>query len=45
MLYSRQVSEVKDTDVEHEIEESALASVISQSWSESVFYGVGNGSM
>ena len=45
VLYSRQVSEVKDTDVEHEIEESELGDIIAQSWSETLFYGVGNRSM
>ena len=45
VLYSRQVSDVKDTEVEHEIDESELGPEIQQSWSETFFYGVGNKSM
>ena len=45
VLYSRQVSEVKDLEVEHEIDESELTETIPQTWSESLFYGVGNKAM
>ena len=43
--YSRQVSDQKDTEVEHAIEESELAETLDNSWSETFFYGIGNRQM
>ena len=34
--------EVLDTEIHHEVPETKLSPLIAQSWSESVFYGVGN---
>lgn len=46
MLYSRKVdSEAKDTELENSIEESELGVDIEQSWTESLFYGLGNTSV
>ena len=43
VTYSRTLNgEVKDTEVEHEIEPTALTTSITNSWSESLFYGIGN---
>lgn len=41
--YKREVNgEVVDTEIEHAIEESKLNLLIDQSWSETLFYGLGN---
>ena len=46
VTYSRSVNgNQKDTDVDHEITETPLAGHISDTWSESFFYGVGNDKM
>ena len=46
VTYSRQVDGEKiDADVEHAIEATPLSSTISDSWSETLFYGVGNSKM
>merc|ERR1712166_99097 len=44
--YERKVNEKHaDTDIEHEIKTSNLNVHIEQSWSESLFYGIGNKNM
>jgi hypothetical protein len=46
VTYKREVNaEHHDTEIEHAIEESILAPTVDQSWSESLFYGVGNKNM
>jgi len=41
--YRREVNgEVLDTEIEHEVPESKLHPLVAQSWSETLFYGVGN---
>lgn len=46
VTYSRQVdSTVHDAEIEHAIEEGVLNPHVEQTWSETLFYGVGNKSM
>jgi hypothetical protein len=46
VTYSRQVCGVSnDAEVEHVIPESPLSPHIDQTWSESLFYGIGNKNM
>lgn len=46
VTYSRQVdADAKDTDVEHAIEPTQLGQNITQTWSETLFYGAGNARM
>ena len=46
VYYSREVNgEVKDTEIEHAIEESELTQGIAQTWTETMFYGAGNKAM
>ena len=41
--YKREVNgEVKDTEIDHPVEENRLQPLIDQSWSEVFFYGIGN---
>lgn len=41
--YKREVNpEVKDTEIEHPIPETKLSPLIDQTWSETLFYGLGN---
>ena len=43
LLYKREVNgELVDTEIEHAIEENKLHPLIDQSWSETLFYGLGN---
>jgi hypothetical protein len=43
LFYKREVNTaLKDPEVEHAISESKLIELIEQSWSETLFYGVGN---
>ena len=43
VTYSRKVcGEHHDTEVEHAIEETVLSPHVDQTWSETLFYGVGN---
>ncbi len=43
LFYSREVNpEVKDTEIEHPVGESKLLPHINQTWSETLFYGLGN---
>ena len=46
MTYSRQVNaEHKDADVDHAIEPTQLGQYLGDTWSEALFYGVGNSKM
>ena len=46
LLYSRTVNgERKDAEIEHAISESELRPVITDTWTETLFYGVGNKNM
>ncbi len=46
VTYSREVNgDVHDAEIEHAIEESTLSPHIEQTWSETLFYGVGNKNM
>jgi hypothetical protein len=46
LFYGRDVnSTAMDTELEHTIEASELNPAIAQSWSETLFYGVGNKNM
>ena len=46
ITYSRQVDGTSvDTEIEHGIQESELTPLVAQSWSETLFYGVGNKAM
>ena len=46
VTYSRQVNpSAKDTEIDHQIEETELSPVIRDTWSETLFYGVGNKQM
>ena len=46
VTYSREVNpESKDPEIDHQIEETQLNPVIRDSWSEALFYGVGNKQM
>lgn len=41
--FKREVNgEVVDTEIEHAIEDNKLHPIIDQSWSETLFYGLGN---
>jgi hypothetical protein len=43
LSYKREVNgEFKDTEIEHPITESQLQPVMDQTWSEVLFYGIGN---
>jgi hypothetical protein len=43
LLYKREVNgEVIDSEIEHSVDESKLHPLIDQSWSETLFYGLGN---
>ena len=43
ILYERKVNgEVKDQEIEHPVAENKLQPMIHQSWSEVLFYGLGN---
>lgn len=43
LLYKREVNgEVVDAEIEHEVKESQLIPLIDQTWSETLFYGLGN---
>ena len=43
LFYKREVNgEVHDVEIEHEVSESKLLPHIDQTWSETLFYGVGN---
>jgi hypothetical protein len=46
VTYKREVNpEHHDADIEHAISETVLAPTVDQSWSETLFYGVGNKNM
>jgi hypothetical protein len=46
LYYGRDVNaETNDIDVEHAIEQSELTPSVAQTWSETLFYGVGNKDM
>ena len=46
ITYSRELNEsVKDTEIDHKIEETVLSPVVRDTWSEALFYGVGNKQM
>ena len=46
VLFSRQVNgEAKDTEIEHAIEETELSPNLTDTWTETFFYGVGNARM
>ena len=46
LTYSRQVDEsVTDAEIEHPIEATELQPQIAQTWSETLFYGLGNKNM
>ena len=46
LYYGREVNaETNDTEVEHAIEQSELTPSVAQSWSETLFYGIGNKDM
>ena len=36
---------MKDAGIDHKIEETVLSPVVRDSWSEALFYGVGNKTM
>jgi hypothetical protein len=41
--YKREVNpDVKDPEIEHEVPEASLLPLIDQTWSETLFYGLGN---
>jgi hypothetical protein len=43
LFFKREVnSEIFDTEIEHEVREAKLQPLIDQSWSETLFYGLGN---
>jgi hypothetical protein len=43
ILYSKEVNEEKDdVELNHPIEETKLDMVIEESWTEALFYGIGN---
>lgn len=43
LLFKRIVNgDIKDLEVEHPVKEVALEPVMRQTWSETLFYGVGN---
>lgn len=43
ILYKREVNgEVKDPEIEHEVPENRLQPIMHQTWSEVLFYGLGN---
>lgn len=43
LFYKREVNgEVMDTEIEHTVDENQLHPMINQSWSETLFYGLGN---
>jgi len=43
LTFKREINgEVLDAEIEHEVQESRLLPHIDQSWSETLFYGVGN---
>ncbi len=43
LFYKREVNgEVVDTEIEQEVNDSKLHPIVEQSWSETLFYGVGN---
>ncbi len=44
--YKREVNhEIKDPEIEHQVPEAKLIPMIEQTWSETLFYGVGNKSI
>ena len=46
VIYSRDVNaDAKDTELEHAISETTLDNTVEDSWSETLFYGVGNKDM
>lgn len=46
LYYGRDVNaDTNDIDVEHAIEQSELTPSVAQTWSETLFYGVGNKDM
>lgn len=45
LTYSRTVSDKKDHEIDHPIEESELKPKHADTWTESLFYGVGNKNM
>ena len=46
VTYTRQVNaETLESEIEHQIEETVLTPLIDQTWSESLFYGIGNKNM
>ena len=46
ITYAREVNEKsKDAEIDHKIEETVLNPVVRDSWSEALFYGVGNKTM
>jgi len=43
LFFKREINgEIFDTEVEHEVKEAKLTPLIDQSWSETLFYGLGN---
>ncbi len=43
LIYKREVNgDVIDTEIEHSIDDGKLNPIIDQSWSETLFYGLGN---